>query len=217
MSISTNTPFGLKPIRRFDGGIFGRVNGGYTIVDSYADTIGLGDPVVRVNGWQSNVNMGSAIINGPEINIGVSEGAILGSFDGCQYQDTQGNFIWSKQWVASTPTLNASGAQAFVYDDSQIVYQVQGGASWAADTVGEYAPIDSIGAPNALGVSTAYLGSATATLADGDVKVMNFVAAVASGGLGAGLGSNGPAAAYPLLEVLLVHPQNANATTQYST
>jgi hypothetical protein len=214
MSITTNTPFGIKPIRRFDGGVVGRVNGGYSIVDSYASAIGLGDPVKRINNWQQNVNMGNAIVNGPEINIATSESPMLGGFDGCQYQDTQGNFIWSKNWVASVPTLNTSGAQAFVYDDPEIVYQVQGDAAYAASLIGKFTTLTTIGSPNSLGISQAVAHEAgnTTTIADSDVKILNFVVAT-----GPATFANNTTATYPLLEVVLTQAQNAAGQAYPST
>lgn len=205
MSITTNTPFGLKPVRRLDGGVVGRVNGGFSIVDSYAAAIGLGDPVKRINDWQQNVNMGNAIVSGPEVNIATSASPLLGAFDGCQYQDTQGNFIWSKNWVASVPTLNASGAQAFVYDDPNIVYQIQADAAVAASDIGKFLTITTIGSPNALGISqaVAHVAGLTTTPADGDIKVLNFVVAT-----GPATFANTPSATYPLLEVFLAQSQN---------
>lgn len=173
-----NAPFGLKPVRRLDGGVVGRVNGGYTIANAYASAIGYGDVVQCDDTYQSLQSQGGTQpVAGPNIVIGVSTNRVQGVFAGCSYQDTQGNFIWSKNWIASTATLNSAGAQAEVYDDPSIVYQVQSDGTVLASSVGKFFTFAGNGAPNALGLSTLVLhqSSVTTTIGSSDFKVLNLV------------------------------------------
>ena len=157
---NVNAPFGLKPLSRLDGGIVGRVNN-YSIADQYASTIGFGDLVILAGTFNVNTPYPS-----PNISLGATTNIFRGVFAGCSYQDTLGNFIWSPKWTASTPTLNAVGAQAFVYDDPQIIFKVQ-----ALLTSPTSAQLEGFGtlnyvAPNSLGVSQSTITGYTGTITD---------------------------------------------------
>lgn len=171
-----NQPFGLRAVRRFDGGVVGRVNGKYTIANAYATTIGFGDVVKTLDTYQSlQAQGGTAPVAGPNIALATTTGHPIGVFEGCQYQDTQGNFIWSKQWIASTATLNSAGAQAIVVDDPNTVFQVQSNGTVANTDVGKFAAYTGNGAPNALGFSTLTLNESTISTTITDFKIIGLV------------------------------------------
>lgn len=183
-----NSPFGLRPITRYDGGIAGRISGDYTIADQYGSAIGLGDPVART-GLYNN------------IQIGVSAGHPIGVFAGCRYQDTLGNYIWSPQWLASTKTLGAQGAQAMVFDDPDTVFQIQSDGTLTAANLGGFYTITGIGTPNALGISQAVLHVAGYSASITDLKFIrlaNMITQIGAGPVG------GPSVQlYNICEVLL--------------
>ena len=104
-----NTPFGLRPIRHLGGGTI-RANE-YSIASEYATSIFTGD-VVELTGTGKNVAKAAAQ---NVDNIGV--------FAGCRYVDSQGNQQFSQYLPASTA---ATDIVAFVYDDPNIVFEVQG-------------------------------------------------------------------------------------------
>jgi hypothetical protein len=171
-----NAPFGLRAVRRFDGGVVGRTNGKYTIANAYANAIGYGDIVKTVDTYQSlQANGGSQPVAGPNINIATTGGHPIGVFEGCKYQDTLGNYIWSKNWVASTATLNGAGAQAIVCDDPNTVFQVQSDGTVANTDVGKFATFVNNGVPNALGISTLALHEAGVTTTITDFKILGLV------------------------------------------
>lgn len=163
---NVNAPFGLKPLSRLDGGIVGRVNN-YSIADAYASTIGFGDLVVLAGTFNSNTPYPSA-----NIALGATTNTFRGVFAGCTYQDTLGNFIFSPKWVASTATLNAVGAQAYVYDDPQIIFKVQ--ALLTSPTSAQlegFAAINYV-APNSLGISQTTITGYQAGITD--VKLLGL-------------------------------------------
>lgn len=172
---NVNAPFGLKPVRRLDGGVVGRVNGGYTIANAYSSSIGYGDLVKTLDTYQSLTSQGQINVSGPNIALATTGGHPIGVFAGCSYQDTLGNFIWSKNWVASQATLNSAGAQAEVYDDPQIVFQVQSDGTVANTDVGKFATFAGNGAPNAVGVSQLVLHEAGISTSITDFKILNLV------------------------------------------
>ena len=144
---STSAPFGMNPIRH--------INGKYLpaprvmtdgIASSYGSAIYYGSPVMlNTNGT---------------LTIATTAADIIGVFAGCQYVPSAGGLmIPSKNWVAST-TYVAGTMQAFVWDDPNIIYEIQSNGSIAATAVGDQADFVNPGnGSSALGTSTAAISS----------------------------------------------------------
>lgn len=105
---NVNSPHGLRPVRHMTGGDV-RVNE-YSIASAYATNIFFGDPV-EMTGTGKNIQLAAAQ---NVDNIGV--------FAGCRYVNAQGEQKFSKYWPAST---SATEIVAMVYDDPNIVYEIQ--------------------------------------------------------------------------------------------
>lgn len=149
-SANVNFPFGLKPLKNPSG--TARVNSyaDYTIANAYNTAIPYGAVVSRSGSGQD-------IIAGANDTV-----AKVGVFLGCSYQDTLGNFIWSKNWLASTATLNSVGAKATVADDPKQVFLARMSLALVAANVGQFAGMV-VGAANGLGLSTSAVDSADIT------------------------------------------------------
>lgn len=138
---NTNAPFGLRPVGHISGGDV-RLHE-YSIASGYAANIFQGDPV-ELTGTGKNIQLAAAA----NVNN-------LGVFWGCRYVDSGGNQRFSNYWPTGT---TATDIVALVYDDPNIIYEVQ------ADTVAE-ADVGLMGDWNAgtgstsTGVSGAYLDS----------------------------------------------------------
>lgn len=105
---NVNAPFGLRPFRHMTGGEV-RMNE-YSIASAYGANIFHGDPV-EMTGTGKNVQLAAAQ---NVDNIGV--------FGGCRYVDSQGNQKFSKYWPSGTV---ATDIVAYVYDDPNIVFEIQ--------------------------------------------------------------------------------------------
>lgn len=118
--VNPNAPFGLRPVRHMKGGVI-RANE-YNIADQYATALFLGDPVVAT---------------GTGINIGIatagSSSVISGVFAGCEYLNALGDTIFSKSWPASQVTDLRQPIKAFVYDDPDLLFEIQFATLAAAD------------------------------------------------------------------------------------
>jgi hypothetical protein len=147
---NVNFPFGLKPLKNPSGTV--RINSysDYTIANAYNTAIPYGAVV-------SKSGSGTDLIAGAN-----STAAKVGVFLGCSYQDTVGNFIWSKNWVASTATLNSVGAKASVADDPKQVFLARMSLALVAADIGQFAGMV-VGAANGLGISTSAVDSADIT------------------------------------------------------
>lgn len=120
----TNSPFGLKPSRNWDG-----TTNPYYVASGYATSLYKGDPIVPLN--DGTVGIGS--VGGP----------LLGVFWGCKYVNSSGTLVHSDYWPASTVVYNAAnsnGVTAYIIDDPNVLFDIQvsstanGGTLYAAYT-----------------------------------------------------------------------------------
>jgi hypothetical protein len=127
MAYGTNAPFGMKPSVYLNNAAWNGQTGTYFIKSGYATAVAangglfIGDPVTLAND-------GTIILA-----VAGAGNAIIGSFQGCQYVDTNGNQIYSRYWPNSTATFGAANATAFVADDPNILFDVQYNATPGLD------------------------------------------------------------------------------------
>lgn len=188
---NVNFPFGLRPLKQGSGGI-SRVNmyAPYTIANAYNTAIPFQSVVSRSGS-------GNDIIAGADGTV-----AKVGVFLGCRYKDTLGNFIFSKNWVASTATFNSEGAQAIVADDPKQIFLARMSLALTAADVGQFAGLV-VGAADGNGLSTSAVNSADIT---GTADVFKIVSLYDDGGNAFGN--------YSLVRVMLgIHEYNAPAAS----
>lgn len=140
-----NAPFGLRAVRRADGQPLGAI-GVYEIASGLASNIGRGSLVKTT---------GTSVAGRPTIDIAAAGNTVRGVFVGCEYQDSQGNYVFSPNWVSGTATKNSVPARAYVVDDPQTVFEAQV-ATIAVTDIGQAADIV-VGAPDANGNATSYV------------------------------------------------------------
>lgn len=128
---NTNAPFGLLPYKHPSGKE--RLSE-YTIATGYTSNICRGDPV-ELTGTGKNIQLAAA-----------ANADNLGVFAGCRYVNAAGEQKNSPYWPAST---TATDIVALVWDDPEIIYQIEG------DTVNE-ADIGLLADWNAGTASTTY-------------------------------------------------------------
>lgn len=146
---ATATPFGMRPAyHALNAQVTARA---YTIASAYGTAIYKGNPVI--------LNTNGTIV------VGTTAADILGIFAGVQYTDATGKPVYSPYWPAST---TATDIVAYVYDDPNIVYEVQSNGSIAQTAVGDQADFVNPGT----GSATTGLGSCTisSTLAGAGVQ-----------------------------------------------
>lgn len=107
-----NAPFGLRPLRTLSGTNVNTSN--YSIATDYTTAIYTGDVVER-SGTGRNVTKAAAT---NVDNIGV--------FAGCSYTDANGKPVWSAYWPGVSDSK--TNIVAYVYDDPNIVFEVQADA-----------------------------------------------------------------------------------------
>ena len=151
---NSNAPFGLRPVRRLDGAAPNYQTNPYQINTANTNKIGTGDLVKF-----SSSNNGYIDI------AGATDTPVLGVFSGCEWYDTGlQKKVFSPQWTGTTTAV--APITAYVYDDYNIVYQIQSGAGGPVTiaNVRANAKISAtgVGAPNATtGISTEFLDVAS--------------------------------------------------------
>ncbi len=124
---NVNSPFGLRPYGLAGGGV-PRVNTfkQYTIAAALNATLSKNSPVI-LTGTGTNITASAGTSDTP-----------IGVFNGCEYRDANtGRVIRAKNWVAQTVTKSGFPILAFVYDDPNMLYEVQGdNAAWVEADVG---------------------------------------------------------------------------------
>lgn len=119
---NSNAPFGLRPVKHLSGGVISPNKLGYTIASGYGTDLFMGDPV-DVSGTSVNGKPGIVRATAGDTN------KILGVFAGCSYVNASGQPVWSQYWPASTTATNI---EAFVYDDPNILFEIQADATGIA-------------------------------------------------------------------------------------
>lgn len=144
---STSAPFGMNPIRMKSGRFMAvpfAIPGG--IASAYGSDIYYGSPVIlNTNGT---------------LTIATTNADIIGVFAGCQFvPSSTGLMTPQKNWVASA-TYVAGTMVAYVWNDPDIIYEIQSNGSIAATAVGDQADFVNPGTGNStLGTSTAQISS----------------------------------------------------------
>lgn len=121
-----DAPFGLRPVGELGSGIQNGGTSKYKIADGYATAIFKGDIVKLVAAGTIQVS-------------GNADTANVGVFNGCFYNDpTTQKPTWSNYYPGSiTPTVG--DIDAFVYDDPNMLFEIQDNATLGQTAVGDNA------------------------------------------------------------------------------
>lgn len=120
-----NSPFGLRPVSTLAGG---------TWSESYVQTYYIRTTPDGLTTYNQNIFKGDLVYwNGVAANNGGGTIAIagqgdsgpIGTFDHCEYIDTNGLVQMSRYWPASTFVRAGTQIKAFVVSDPNTVFEVQ--------------------------------------------------------------------------------------------
>ena len=103
---------GFVPVRHKTGGQIRQ--GQYSIVKEEATAMARGDPVT-LTGTDNNIKE----------CLEAADEQMIGIFAGCHYRDAQGNPVYTDYWIAATATYGDADAVAYVWDDPDIICQIQ--------------------------------------------------------------------------------------------
>ena len=119
--------FGLRAARHLNGGVV-RHND-YRIADGLASDIFYGDPV-KTTGTGKNITPAAA----GDVMVGV--------FVGCRFvKNPGGEPTWSKSWPSGQALQPGTVAVAYVYDDPNILFEIQADEDIEAADIGHLADL----------------------------------------------------------------------------
>tara|TARA_R100001377_G_scaffold27697_1_gene14884 strand:- start:204 stop:809 length:606 start_codon:yes stop_codon:yes gene_type:complete len=172
---TTATPYGLRPINEVSGLPYAGATRKLPIASGFATNIFYGSVVViAANGTiQLMTDVGSAADPFPAGTIGV--------FMGCSYTDAVMGFVNRQFWPANQV---AGDALAFIVDDPNVAFQVQGDNTMAQATLGMNAPLSNVQSgttgSTATGNSNVALDATTAATTGIAFRVVDFINAPGS-------------------------------------
>jgi hypothetical protein len=154
---STSAAFGLRPVFHPSG-------------------------IIRPTAMTSESGYGSNILQFQPVYIGASgtieaaaatEAAIVGTFMGVEFTDTDGRRRVSNKWTAST---SATDIVAYVTTDPAIVYEIQANSSLVITDIGAQADFASVTAGSTTtGLSAAMLDAAQKTTSGNEIlRIVNL-------------------------------------------
>jgi len=158
---NTNAPFGFRPARHLGGGTI-RPNT-YRIADALAANIYEGDPV--------------KLTSDGVITLADAGDRILGIFKGVRYtRASDGQVVFDNKWLTGTdlPGSSVQYAVAHVYDDKNILFEVQSGGTPGVTNIGNLADHVAGSGNSATGKSGAYLSGTMANSA-ASFRILDFV------------------------------------------
>jgi hypothetical protein len=151
--------FGLRPVRHYRGGEV-RANE-YFIEGGLAANIFRGDPVKSTGTTK-------------RITVAAAGDTMLGVFDGCVYEDPQGNVVYSHYWPTGQSVKSGSVVRAWVFDDPDILFEVQADGAFTAGDIGATADLVAGTGNTMTGMSKFELESAGIG-SDAGVKIVDVV------------------------------------------
>jgi hypothetical protein len=147
------TPYGLIPVKKLGGQPYNNSFSTYPISDTYSTSIFKGDVVKFALGYINK-------------DTGTTSATPCGVFLGCQYVDPTYGLTFRNMWTASTANV-AGTAFAFVCDDPDVVFKIQGdgaGAIFDYENVGaNTALVQTVTGNSTTGVSGVQADSSAAT------------------------------------------------------
>lgn len=161
---STATPFGAQPITQLGQGYNTQGFSPYSIASAYNTNIFFGDFVILVAAGTLEKSVATTAFEG--------EGAI-GVFVGCTYTDPVLNYkLHSQFWPANTV---ADDAVAYVVDDPDALFLMQGDAAIAQTALGSNASIVQTAGNTNIGKSrNAVDASSVAVTATLPLRIVDF-------------------------------------------
>lgn len=141
-----DSPDGLRAVRRKDGGAVAL--SAHTIAGGHATAIFSGD-LVKHTGTGRNIDRCAA----GDRSCGV--------FHGCEFIDTNGDVQFKRYWPASQAVKTGTTVIAWVFDDPNVLFEVQGSAALTETMIGNVADIVTTAGNTSSGQSDMELDVAT--------------------------------------------------------
>jgi len=145
---ATNAPFGFRPVYHPSGNIVANL---YEPTVATNAAIYQGDPVILT---------GATSVCIIAVGTGGSPGLVAGVFAGCEYVDVDGKPTYKPYWPGSTS--GATNIKFWVYDQLDLVFEVQAAGSLANTSIADSADYTYAAGSTYTGISASYLSTTLA-------------------------------------------------------
>ena len=162
---TTAAPYGLKPVKRADGMPYAGATSTYLIDPAGEGTNIFNGQVVTIgaDGYIALATGSGA--DATTNNLGGNTIGAIGVFMGCEYQNAEGQQIFSQYYPSGT--ANGGPIKAYVVDDPNVLFQAQLDGAGAQTIIGAtttFAAVQSTSTGNTTtGVSSSALDATVAT------------------------------------------------------
>lgn len=162
---TTAAPYGLKPVKRADGMPYSGATSTYLIDPAGEGTNIFNGQVVTIgaDGYIALATGSGA--DATTNNLGGNTIGAIGVFMGCEYQNAEGQQIFSQYYPSGT--ANGGPIKAYVVDDPNVLFQAQLDGTGAQTIIGAtttFAAVQSTSTGNTTtGVSSSALDATVAT------------------------------------------------------
>lgn len=158
------TPYGLRPTNIIGGQSMSHGFRQYKITASYATSIFQGDVVKLVIGGTC------------EKDTGTTAATPVGVFWGVEYEDPSMGLLFKNSWTASTVIKSGTTAWAYVYDDPDMLFEIQANGSLGQNAIGVNAALVQGSGNTATGISGVSLNASTMnSTATFPLRVVDYV------------------------------------------
>jgi hypothetical protein len=156
---NVDRPNGLTPVRHLSGGTI-RASV-YSIAAAYATKIHSGSLVSRTG-------------TGRNVQLCDTDGPAVGVFAGCEYVDVNGDVQFRPYWPAPGAVATGTTVKAFVFDDPQIVFEVQADEDVVEADIGQTADVVVGTGSDSTGRSATELDSSDINGTDGLLSILGL-------------------------------------------
>lgn len=175
MSVTTNTPFGLKYVKSLIGANTQEVLTTYALDPAVISTVSLyqNDPVILSGTGIPGFNcITKAVADTWSTDHVVSAQALVGVVKGFEFIDSRGNPKFQNFFEAGTSIKNGTYVYATVSDDFNVIWEIQANGSLASNKVlAANATITGMGTGDSLNISKTSVDVKTVNLTPGNDTV----------------------------------------------
>ena len=159
------TPYGFRPTNILGGQPFSHGFRLMKIASGYATSIFQGDLVTLLASSGTIVK-----------DTGTTTALPVGVFWGVEYEDTSLGLFHKNMWTASTTPKTGTTAWAYVYDDPDMLFELQANGTLSQNAIGTNAAIVQGSGNTATGISGVSLNAGSiATTATLPVRIVDYV------------------------------------------
>jgi hypothetical protein len=177
---TTAAPYGLKPVKRADGMPYSGATSTY-LIDPAGEATNIFNGQVVTLGADGYIALATGSgADATTNNLGGNTIGAIGVFMGCEYQNAEGQQIFSQYYPSGT--ANGGPIKAYVVDDPNVLFQAQLDGAGAQTIIGATTTFAAVQSTSTGNTTTGVSSSALDATVDTATKAFKIVAHVSDTG-----------------------------------